>query len=139
MIPSQLLSTAGDYLVRVRGVQDMNQFYQLDVTLRDLPEVGTFADLNLDGLTDVADWQVFLIDASVDLTGLALRDTLLRGDLDLDGDNDYFDFKLFKSAYNLTNGAGAFERLLPVREPQMLVLVGATLPVCWRTRGRWRA
>ena len=60
MISSQLLSTAGDYLVRVRGVQDMNQFYQLDVTLRDLPEVGTFADLNLDGLTDVADWQASL-------------------------------------------------------------------------------
>ena len=70
----------------------------------------------------------------MDLTGLALRDTLLRGDLDRDGDNDYFDFKLFKSAYNLTNGAGEFEQLLPVPEPQMLVLVGATLPVCWRAR-----
>ena len=69
----------GGYLARVRGVQDMNQFYQLDVTLRDLPEVGTFADLNLDVAMDVADWQVFLINASVDLTGLrATRHTASR-------------------------------------------------------------
>lgn len=137
LLRARLLSTAGDYLVRVRGVQDLNQFYQLDISLRELPEVGTFADLNLDGLTDIVDWQVFLNFASVELTGLTPRETLVQGDLDLDGDNDYDDFKLFKSAYNLTNGAGAFEQLLlQVPEPPVLVLVGAALPMLWRMRGR---
>lgn len=137
LISSQLLSAAGDFLVRVRGIQDLNQFYQLDIALRNLPEVGTFLDLNLDGLTDILDWQVFLDSASVDLSGLTQRETLLRGDLDLDGDNDYDDFKLFKSTFNSINGAGAFDLMLAqVPEPQTLVLVGAALSMVWVARGR---
>jgi len=137
MLLSQLLPTAGDFLVRVRGIQDLNQFYQLDVSLSELPEMGTFADLNLDGLTDILDWQVFLANASVELTGLTQRETLLRGDLDIDGDNDYDDFKLFKSTFNLINGAGAFDQMLAqVPEPQALVMIAAALPVIWLTRGR---
>ena len=41
-----------------------------------------------------------------------------RGDLDSDGDNDYNDFKLFKSDYTLAHGAGSFEAMLvSVPEP----------------------
>lgn len=123
LLASRFVSTGGDFLLRVRGLQDLNQFYRLDVTARELPEAGSFADLNLDGVTNIDDWQLFLASASVDLTGLTLRESLFRGDLDADGDNDYNDFKFFKSAYNLTNGAGALELLQTVPEPQTLLLV----------------
>ncbi len=47
----------------------------------------------------------------------------MQGDLDLDGDNDYFDFKYFKSAYTLVNGAAAFVALSAVPEPSALVMM----------------
>ena len=121
MIPALQLTTAGEYLVRVRGLQDFNQFYQLDLTLAELPLAGMSADLDLDGQTSIDDWMSFIAYAYTDLTGLADRDAFQRGDLDLDGDNDFEDFRYFKSAYDLANGNGAFASLSEIPEPQTLL------------------
>jgi hypothetical protein len=117
VIPAQLLSAAGDYLVRVRGTQDFNQFYRLDISLSEVPAAGTSADVNLDGAVNIADWQAFLAGAFGHFTGLSQRDAFRLGDLDLDCDNDVSDFRYFKTAYNLANGAGSFAGLLQVPEP----------------------
>ena len=117
-----MLTAAGDYLIRVRGSQDMNQFYRLDISLSELPPAGTSADLNLDGSASGADWEIFLASAFVDLTGLSQKEAFQRGDLDLDGDNDEADFLYFKTAYNVANGAGAFAGLLHVPEPSVALL-----------------
>ncbi len=59
-VGAQYLTTAGDYLVRVRGKQDVNQFYQLDVAVSGFPAPGTSADLNFDGVTNGLDWGLFI-------------------------------------------------------------------------------
>jgi MYXO-CTERM domain-containing protein len=50
----------------------------------------------------------------------------LHGDLDGDGDNDFFDFRLFKADYIDGNGAAAFAALpeigLSVPEPSAAIL-----------------
>ena len=47
------------------------------------------------------------------------------------GDNDYADFRLFKSDFNSANGAGAFEaQVFGVPEPSSLRL-GVVLVVAW--------
>ncbi len=124
LIPSQLLPNMGNYLIRIGGDQDFNQFYQLDIVISEVPVAGTSADLNLDGLADLADWQVFLANAFVDLTGLSQKELFRHGDLDLDGDNDEQDLGLFKTAYNLANGFGAFDTLPQIPEPSALALLG---------------
>jgi hypothetical protein len=117
VIPARLLTTAGDYLLRIRGTQDANQFYRLDISVSEAPVAGSSADLNLDGVTNVADWQLFLASAFADVSGLGARQAFQHGDLDFDGDNDTVDFRYFKSAYNLVNGAGSFAMMLQVPEP----------------------
>jgi hypothetical protein len=122
LIPARFLDTAGEYLLRVRGLQDANQFYQLDLTLSELPQPGMSADLDLNGLTDILDWQKFITNAYTNLTGLDDRDAFQLGDLDFDGDNDFADFRYFKSAYDLANGVGAFAAIGQVPEPTAIAL-----------------
>lgn len=124
---ARFLPAAGDYMVRVRGLLDTNQFYQLDLTLSDVPLPGTSADINLDGATTIDDWATFVAHSYTDLSGYSQLDAFQFGDLDHDGDNDFDDFRLFKSAYDMVNGAGAFATLLQVPEPQALMLVGAAV------------
>ncbi|BBO31617.1 matrixin family metalloprotease [Lacipirellula parvula] len=128
-IGAMFLSTPGDYLIRIRGNQDANQFYQLDVSFTEAPATGTSVDLNLDGVTSRADWELFLTYSYTNFPGLGQRDAFGRGDLDFDGDNDVADFRLFKSIFNSVNGAGAFENLLRVPEPSSLLLAGAFIGV----------
>ncbi|HEX6963288.1 MAG TPA: hypothetical protein VF175_15580 [Lacipirellula sp.] len=123
-IASTLLSKPGDYLIRVRGTQDLNQFYRIDLLLRELPIAGSTADINLDGATSVADWEQFLVHSFTDLSGLSPRQKFERGDLDQDGDNDRGDFLLFKSLFNAANGPNAFAQLLGVPEPGAISLAG---------------
>jgi hypothetical protein len=136
LIPAWQLTTPGDYLVRVRGTQDFNQFYQLDLNLSELPLPGMSADLNLDGLATIDDWQIFIAHAYTELGGLSPLDAFQLGDLDLDGDNDFDDFRYFKSAYDLANGLGAFSSIGQIPEPQTLILALFTAigGVCWRRR-----
>lgn len=143
-VGARYLSTSGDYLVRVRGAQDLNQFYQLDVALSAAPMAGSSADLNLDGEANAGDWELFVTNSYATFTGLGQLDAFQRGDLDFDGDNDVVDFRHFKSAYIATNGANAFDSLFGVPEPSSWALAGTLAMACGaaqRRRGKliWRA
>jgi hypothetical protein len=95
--------------------------------LRELPVAGTTADINLDGLTSLADWEVFLANSFADLTGFSQRQKFERGDIDLDGDNDRRDFVLFKSLFNAANGANAFAQMIGVPEPGAMTMASLGL------------
>jgi hypothetical protein len=125
--------------VRVRGSQDFNQFYQLDVALNAAPLAGTSADLNLDGQTNAGDWSMFVVNSYTTFSGLGQLDAFQRGDLDFDGDNDVADFRYFKSAYIAANGANAFASLFSVPEPGTFLMSGVfavVVGVAQRRRGR---
>ncbi|HJQ78888.1 MAG TPA: LamG-like jellyroll fold domain-containing protein, partial [Lacipirellulaceae bacterium] len=86
------------------------------------------SDLNFDGLVNAADYNIFLTNNLADFTGLTAAETYPRGDLNGDLQNNRLDFRLFKTDYNIANGAGAFEALLAsVPEPSTLVIVGLGL------------
>jgi hypothetical protein len=123
-IGARFLSTPGDYLVRVRGMHDLNQFYQLDVGFNAAPTAGTSADLNLDGQTNASDWEVFVENSYMTFNGVGQLDAFQRGDLDFDGDNDVADFRFFKSAFIAVNGTNAFASLMAVPEPSALLMAG---------------
>lgn len=123
-IGARYLATPATYLIRVRGSLDFNQFYQLDVALSAAPTAGASADLNLDGLSNVDDWAVFVANSYTTFGSLGQLDAFQRGDLDFDGDNDIADFRYFKSAYITTNGANAFASLFNVPEPNALLMAG---------------
>ena len=127
---ARYLPSAGDYLVRVRGAQDLNQFYQLDVALNAAPLAGTSADLNLDGQTNAGDWGMFVTNSYATFTGLGQLDAFQRGDLDFDGDNDIADFRFFKSAYIAANGSNAFASLFGVPEPSTMLMAGTVVMAC---------
>jgi hypothetical protein len=88
------------------------------------------SDLNFDGTITAADWIVFTTYAATSMAGLSKAQSYGRGDLDGDGDNDYNDFKLFKSDYTLAHGAGSFEAMLSsVPEPTAFYLIVASIIV----------
>jgi hypothetical protein len=94
------------------------------------------SDLNFNGAVDLADWSLFVASSYAALTGLNRAEAYAVGDLDADGDNDHADFLLFKSDFNVANGAGAFEsRILRVPEPTTLGLA-IGIAGCLLTRDR---
>lgn len=121
------LPSAGEYLVRVQGEQNMNQFYQLDISVSELPAPGLTADIDLSGETDGLDWLDFKAGQGADMSGLTALAAFQMGDLDNDFDNDVNDFLLFKSAYDAANGQGAFASLFEVPEPSTLLLTCSAL------------
>ncbi|MCG8450092.1 MAG: matrixin family metalloprotease [Pirellulales bacterium] len=125
------LPSAGDYLIRIKGQQNSNQFYQLDVSVSELPLPGTTADINLNGVTDFHDWIDFKAGQGADMIGLTGLAAFQMGDLDHDFDNDVNDLLLFKSAYDGANGDGRFASLLLVPEPHTWTLAcGMVLAGC---------
>jgi hypothetical protein len=87
---------------------------------------GNRSDLDFNGDVNLADWSILVDHSYTDLSGLSPAQAHAFGDLDGDGDNDFADFRLFKSDFNTVNGAGAFEReVLGVPEPAGLVLAVA--------------
>jgi hypothetical protein len=129
-IGARYLSEPANFLVRVRGSQDLNQFYQLDISMNAAPSAGASADLNLDGLTNIDDWAIFVANAYMPLAGLDQFNAFKQGDLDFDGDNDVADFRYFKSAYISVNGANAFANLLGVPEPTAAGLAMTAIACC---------
>jgi hypothetical protein len=87
------------------------------------------ADLNFDGTVDALDWPIFLSGNQRDLSGLSAAQAYHMGDLDGDGDNDVYDFALFKQAYELAHPAqGAFAEMVAAYsapEPGSMMLLAA--------------
>jgi hypothetical protein len=52
-----------------------------------------------------------------DLSSLTGEDAQRLGDMNGDFENNYFDFVLFKNAYDAANGAGAFASAVQAPEP----------------------
>jgi hypothetical protein len=79
------------------------------------------SDLNFDGQINIADWNLFLSGNGTNLSTMTLHESYTRGDINGDRANNYSDFRLFKSDFNIANGAGAFEALAGVPEPATLI------------------
>jgi HpiC1 cyclase/Cellulase (glycosyl hydrolase family 5) len=92
------------------------------IAVDSLQEIGQTSDLNLDGVVTVADWRLFITNSYADLSGYSPAQKFLHGDLDRDGDNDFDDFRIFKSDFIAANGETAFEALLVTPEPASIVL-----------------
>jgi hypothetical protein len=96
------------------------------------------ADLNFDGVIDIADWDIFITGAQTDMTGLSLPESYQLGDLDGDLDNDIRDYVFFKNEFELANPqAGAFEAMLAeyaVPEPSSFILFAGAATLCVRRR-----
>ena len=84
------------------------------------------SDLNFNGTLDAADWNLFRANFGASLAGLTQAESYQLGDLDGDGDNDFYDFRAFQSDYTAMFGAGAFAELLNVPEPTSLTM-GVTM------------
>ena len=83
------------------------------------------SDLNGDEVIDLADWVIFADNHLTDLSGYTSEQQAALGDLNGDGANDFFDFRLFESDYESYNGAGAFQAMLSgelVPEPSGVAL-----------------
>ena len=69
------------------------------------------SDLNGDNAVTPADWAIFSANAFTSFPADLAVAAYKKGDIDGDKDNDYADFKLFKSDYILVNGLAAFQAL----------------------------
>ncbi len=69
------------------------------------------SDLNFNGALDPGDWTLFKAGHGHVPGSLSKAQSYQYGDLDGDGDNDFFDFRIFQSDYNSANGAGALAAL----------------------------
>lgn len=91
-IADQLFPTAGDYLIRVLGRQDANQFYQLDLSFSELPITEENADFDGDADVDGEDfltWQ----------RGAGIGSTLSQGDANGDSQVDEIDLAIWKDQF----------------------------------------
>jgi hypothetical protein len=80
------------------------------------------SDFNANGTLDAADYGILLSNHLTTLAGTTDYETFLTGDVDGDGDNDFNDFRLFKTDYIAANGAAAFAALTAIPEPTTTVL-----------------
>ena len=109
-----------------------------------VPTCSIFGDLSGNCSLGVEDWQQFRAGQLANMTGLTHSQAYANGDLNGDFRNNHADFLLFKSAYDIAHGAGAFLSMLSaVPEPSTGVLsflLGATgLLVGRRRRSAGRA
>ncbi len=88
-------------------------------------EAFALADFDLDGDIDPDDYNTLLVNHLTPLGGTEWIDTVALGDMDGDLDNDFNDFRLFKSDFIAANGALAWAALsgASVPEPTSLGLL----------------
>ncbi len=94
------------------------------------------SDLDADGDTDADDFMLFAASSHASLTGMSDYLLYKNGDLNLDGANNYVDFRMFKDAFIAANGAAAFAALAAtVPEPTSLLLFfGGAIGLAFRRR-----
>jgi hypothetical protein len=86
------------------------------------------SDLNGDGAIDELDWPTLRDNQLASLAGLSQVEAYLRGDLDGDGDNDVYDFRIFKADFEAANGPGSFAAATGiVPEPAAAALTAVVL------------
>jgi hypothetical protein len=86
------------------------------------------ADINTDGLVNVADWTRFKAGQGINLAGLSAAQAYSWGDLNGDFKRDLVDFVAFRRAYIAFNGPAAFSQLLTgVPEPSSFSLAAIVL------------
>lgn len=81
---------------------------------------GATGDLDLNGVIDINDWQLYIANVGADLSGLSPLEAFKHGDMNGDGRNDLDDFDRFVTAYDGVHGAGALALALNVPEPATL-------------------
>lgn len=119
------------------GIQPYPSDHRSVVVQFNLPACTLLGDLNGNCSVGVDDWQQFRSGQLANLTGLTASQAYAMGDLNGDKRNDHADFVLFKSAYDATNGAGAFIAMVDaVPEPAtgLLLLLGALAAALNRPR-----
>jgi hypothetical protein len=84
--------------------------------------INSIADLNHDGVVNVADWQQFRAGQQINMSNFTAAQAMAAGDLNGDFRNDHADFVMFKATYDAINGAGSFTAMLAVPEPSRLLL-----------------
>jgi hypothetical protein len=88
---------------------------------------------------DLADYALLMSGLHTDLTGLSADQARERGDLNGDFRSDFNDFVLFRGAYDMANGAGAFASINAVPEPTTIALVVLGAVVSSVLQNRYRA
>jgi hypothetical protein len=92
--------------------------------------LGATGDLNFDGAINSADWAIFRAGQHRDMTGFTRSQSLASGDLNADFRNDFIDFQLFKSVFEVTNGDGSFAKMLAsVPEPPAIWLGAVVMAI----------
>jgi hypothetical protein len=82
-------------------------------------------DLDRDGDIDLVDYAMYLSGLHTDLTGLSQDQAFAKGDLNGDFKNDFADWVLFRSAYNMAHGAGSIEAAISsIPEPTGYAILG---------------
>ncbi len=94
------------------------------------------SDLNADGTINALDWELFYPNTLADLNSLSTAEAYLRGDLDGDNDNDFQDFRIFKSDFIVVNGQSAWNALVPEPSSWTLLVAGLAALSCVRRRAR---
>ncbi len=98
------------------------------------------SDLNLDGVVNGLDWNVFTANHLTDLSAKTVAEASVFGDLDGNLANDFIDFRLFQQDYDALNGLGAFAAMLSavsVPEPTgVLLAMGCCGPLFLSRRRR---
>jgi glucose/arabinose dehydrogenase len=80
-------------------------------------------DVDRNGVINAADWMILRDNFNADMAGLTAAQARALGDLNGDFMNDEVDFGIFKTAYDQSNGAGAFAAMLQVPEPSAAVML----------------
>jgi alpha-L-fucosidase len=89
--------------------------------------LGATGDLDLNGILDFNDWQLYLAGVGVDLSALTPLERFQKGDLDGDGMNNLADLHLFITAYDDAHGTGAFSAIVQFHVPEPASLAQASV------------
>ena len=79
---------------------------------------GATGDLDLNGMINITDWQLYIAGVGLDLSGLTPLERFQKGDMNGDERNDLTDFDLFITAYDGAHGAGSLAADIAAQVPE---------------------